>query len=200
MKKHSRLVRKLVSGAYDYDYECTDYLYVSCIYRRADATSPREWRDNLGVIVTFSAEHNLSDEKQEGDFSTPREFLAWARRSKAIYLPIFLSDRDGVSVSTHRSESCSHIGWIYTTPERARRFGIDVGRRGARRLIKQKLESEVEALRCYLTGSVYSVSMRQYELVDNRPVFVTVHSGSEEYDLEEARARMRELLHRALTY
>jgi hypothetical protein len=161
--------------------------------------SPRNW-DNAGKMVTWHRRYSLGDEQPRID---PEEWLADLLRhevewdSKAyyeiddltipellerlakyyIFLPLFLYDHSGISISTstfqgraiHAEWDSGQIGWIYISKKDAvkewgkRLFTKDVEQRATNYLV-----GEVETYNDFLTGNVYGyVVERDGEDVDS---------------------------------
>lgn len=160
--------------ARDYQYVWRDNrLYVGIVMSDTFSPSPR-LRERLGVIVTFSDRFHLSDLEQEYEFDSPQSFLSWAEQKQAVYLPIYLYTRSGLSIRTGSDPNVSNrrgwlwIGWIYTVPDRAHRFGMQFDPEELERALKR----EIDELSRYLNGDIYAVVLTEYELRGDELVLV----------------------------
>jgi hypothetical protein len=131
------------------------------IYPDDDPESPREW-DNMGTMVCFHNRYNLGDEKH--DFYDPDDLLDFLNENKGkiIYLPLYLYDHSGISMSTGREYpfNCpwdsGQVGIIYVTYETIRKeYRCKRVSKKLRQRVVEYLQGEVETYDQYLTGDVY---------------------------------------------
>jgi hypothetical protein len=119
--------------------------------------SPRTDRDSLGRMACWHGRHNLGDEQPK---ESPRDFLAHLKREKSEFLPLYLFDHSGLTLSTDSEVFRSLdsmgwdwglIGWIYVLPEKGRK---EFGRQWRRRAMECML-AEVREYDQYLRGDVW---------------------------------------------
>lgn len=118
------------------------------------AESPRTAWDNLGKLITVHSRYALGDENfnNMSDFDDYIESL-----EDGIYLPVFLYDHSGLSVSIS-SFSCpfdsGQLGYIYLSiKDIVENFG-DASKESIEKA-KQCLKSEIKELNMFITGDVY---------------------------------------------
>lgn len=145
--------------------------YTIKIYQDNDPTDPREW-DNLGKMVCFHRGYSLGDEKE---FKDPEDFQEYLQKNhkKIIYLPLYLYDHSGITIST-KPFSCQwdsgQVGYIYITYEDIRK---EYNTKKVTKEIKEKvlaiLKLEVEIYDRYLTGQVFGfvVEDNKGEVIDS---------------------------------
>lgn len=154
--------------------------YVIKIFTDDDPENPRG-ESNLGIMACWHRRYNLGDEgadlnvrpehffkilaQQQGlpvpedigefidlDDNEAKEAL---ENAGVVILPLYLYDHSGITMSTapfgDRWDS-GQVGWIYTTPEKMKEFGVD-GK--TKEEIEKSLCAEVEVYDKYLTGDVY---------------------------------------------
>lgn len=124
--------------------------------------SPREW-DNLGTMVCFHRNYNLSDKHnyRHGDYTGWKDlFNAINKKEKAIViLPVYLYDHSGITISTSPF-SCpwdsGQVGFIFVGRDKL------LKEHNVKRLtpkIKESavkaLEGEIETFDQFLRGDVY---------------------------------------------
>lgn len=147
------------------DYEIETIEKNGCtihIYQDESPESPREW-DNLGTMVCFHRRYNLGDENTEFD-NSPELLIEFLKQNKGkiIYLPLYLYDHSGISMSTGRGYpfndpwDSGQVGYIYVTYEKIRKEYRckHVTKKLVNRVIEY-LRGEVETYDQYLTGDVY---------------------------------------------
>jgi len=149
--------------------------------------SPRDW-DNAGIMVCFHGRYNLGDNQprmnpeewlsnfvqyhceKASDFECnnaddlPVERLWKIIENEYIFLPLYLYDHSGISISTrsfngravHAEWDSSQVGWIYIAKTKA------VAEWGSKRFTKtvedkarNYLAGEVKTYDDFLTGNVY---------------------------------------------
>lgn len=159
------------------------------IYHDETPESPREW-DNLGTMVCWHRRYNLGDvqlkDEYNGDIQLLRETLEG--KDVALYLPLFLYDHSGITMSTGSFGDpwdSGQVGYIYVTRETMRK---EYGKRiTAKRLERAELvlRGEVETYDQFLTGQVYGYEVKgpDGELADSCWGFYGL-----EYTIEEATA------------
>lgn len=122
---------------------------------------PREW-DNLGVMVCWHSRYLLGDREEKEVWGTPDRFLEWVAAAKPIYLPLYLYDHSGISMSTGREYpfdcqwDSGQVGWIYVS--RAKIHKEYKCRRITPKLTNKVinvLKSEVEAYDAHIRGMCF---------------------------------------------
>jgi hypothetical protein len=149
--------------------------------------SPREW-DNAGTMVCWHNRHNLGDEQPRQDFSdwlpdfmvsnceklSDHEYndadsltveQVWnAINREFVFLPLYLYDHSGVSISTRSFVGRSHhgewdsgqVGFIYISKKQAvREWGNKIFTKNVEEKTVNYLVGEVKTYDNYLTGNVY---------------------------------------------
>ena len=111
---------------------------------------------NLGTLVEWHSRYSLGEENGRKRFGDPDNFLKWAKREDAIYLPVYLYDHSGLAVNT-TGFSCpwdsGQIGWIYATKPAIREwFGIQRVTNRFRHKTTEILREEIQELGDYLRG------------------------------------------------
>lgn len=115
--------------------------------------NPREW-DNLGTMACLHNRYNLGD--QQDNISSPDELKEFIASLKGVYLPLYLYDHSGITMSTKpfndRFDS-GQVGYIFATDERIKReYGDDPK---AYDKATEILQGEVETYDRYLTGEIF---------------------------------------------
>jgi hypothetical protein len=135
------------------------------IYHDQHPTPPNEW-DGEATLVIWSREYSL-DEDGYIAYGDPEDFIEWAAKSKAFFLPVYAYSHGGLTISTS-PYSCQWdsgpIGFIYITREQIKDWGHDwkYFTKGRKQQIKEWLEATVKVWDQYLTGDVYG-----FELVES---------------------------------
>ena len=137
-------------------YTATDGKYTINISYDEFADSPREAYENLGTMVCWHRRYNLGDEQPKLE---PHEFYREILRKGDVFLPLYLLDHSGLTMSTSDFGDpwdSGQVGWIYITAEKARKEcnwkRLTKSRRDA---LKKWLKAEVEVYDEYLRGEVY---------------------------------------------
>ena len=137
------------------------------IYLDEEPESPREW-ENLGTMVAWHQRYDLGDKH---DFEDSTNFRKWAKENKAFYLPLYLFEHGGLSISASGFSYCDpdgwdwgQIGWIYITEEKIRNE-FNWKKLTAKRMeqIESYLLNEVEIYNNYLNGNVYGYIIERNE-------------------------------------
>jgi hypothetical protein len=143
--------------------DCIDTIeYRECIikiYPDNDAENPRSW-DNLGTMVCFHRDYDLSDKH---NFSDSQELLDYLKRNKTINLPLFLLDHSGLRMSTGDFFYCDpgqwdsgQVGIIYVDYEKIRKeYSVKHVTKSIKQKVCKVLESEVSTYDDYLSGNIY---------------------------------------------
>lgn len=125
------------------------------IYQDEDSLDPREQFDPFGKMVCFHSKYRLGDKH---DFSDPDELTEFLKEEEAIYLPLFLYDHSGISMSTSRGYpfNCpwdsGQVGVIYVTRNDARK---EYPKGQYKEKVLTLLEGEVETYDSYISGDVF---------------------------------------------
>ena len=131
-----------------FDIEITDEDYPE---------SPREQWDNLGSIIAWHRNYNLSDKGI--DFAEPEDFEDWLKDNPSIVLPVYMYDHSGISLSTGQF-SCpwdsGQLGWIFVTKEKIREeYGVKRITNKLKGKVIKVLRQEIETYSQYCEGRVY---------------------------------------------
>lgn len=127
------------------------------LYIDEDPTSPKEW-DQFGTLVTWHRSY-VFDEDGKKAFGEPGEFIEQAKREGWIYLPVFMYEHSGISLSAGSFNDpwdSGQVGFIYATREKmkAEYEGHYKPRSWAGRARKLLL-CEIKTWDTYVTGDVY---------------------------------------------
>jgi len=126
---------------------------------------PRKELDNLGKMVTFYKNYSLGDGH---DFKDIQDLLNYLADENCIYLPLYLYDHSGLTMST-RPFSCQwdsgQVGFIYVTREKLKKEFKDDIPSDAK--IREYLNNEVKMFDQYLTGQVYGYCYFESKKIDN---------------------------------
>ena len=186
--------------------------------------SPREW-DNAGVMVCWHRRYNLGDEQPKQDL---REWLASFIHSNSenlsdheyndvddlttehlwkiinrefIFLPLYLYDHSGISISTGSFVGRSHhgdwdsgqVGYIYISKKQAvKEWGNKLFTKKLKEKTVNYLVNEVKIYDDFLTGNIYGfiIEDQEGEQLDSCWGFYPNHDNKPSYTycLEEARS------------
>jgi hypothetical protein len=140
------------------------------IFPDEDPPNPRMEFDHLGTMVCFHRRYNLGDRHE---FQRPEEFMQFLKAEKPIYLPLFLFDHSGITISTEseRFRACDPQGWdwgmlgyIYVTKENVcKEYNVKRVSRKILEKVTKLLEAEVAEYDHYLTGNVYGYEITKRE-------------------------------------
>jgi hypothetical protein len=196
--------------------------------------SPREW-DNAGVMVCWHKRYNLGDEQPRQDF---RDWLpqfmtsnceklsdheynnadnltieqVWnAINREFIFLPLYLYDHSGISISTSSFVGRSHhgdwdsgqVGYIYISKKQAvKEWGNKLFTKKVEEKTVNYLVNEVKTYDDYLTGNVYGfiIEDQNGEMLDSCWGCYPNHGDnkpSHTYCLEETRSIVDYLIKKA---
>ena len=154
-----------------------------------DPQSCLEW-DSLGTIATWHRRYNLGHEQPK---ESPAEFISMLYKNKAIFLPVYMYDHSGITISTSPF-SCNwdsgQLGIIYVTREKLDDpdfYHFKPKKRIKVAKVKEYLEQEIKTYDQYLTGQVYGfVIKKDGETIDSCWGFYEDNIETS-YCLEEAR-------------
>lgn len=126
--------------------------------------NPREEFDHLGTMVCWHSRYILGDETETIDAGL-RERMDALREEAFVFLPLYLYDHSGITIST-TPFSCpwdsGQVGVIYVSRERAlEEYGALLD--GNREAAIACLIGEVEEYDQYLTGDVWTVRVEDAE-------------------------------------
>jgi hypothetical protein len=132
--------------------------HISIRYDR-DPENPRKAWDNAATMVCFHGRYDLGDE--DHDYSNPAESIEGICTDENYWLPLYLYDHSGITISTSPF-SCpwdsGQVGFIYITKKKAAeewtRNDGETDEQYKER-VEGYLRGEVETYDNYLTGSVY---------------------------------------------
>jgi hypothetical protein len=155
------------------------------LYHDTNAENPRYWDSNVGTMVCWHSKYRLGDKQfatTESKFFFENlatdvlgmnidddKVLTKEQReeveSKIIFLPVYMFDHSGITISTTPfgcKWDSGQIGYIYVTKEKAERvFGL----RDADLITTatEHLNIEVEIYNDYLAGDVYRYTLEVSE-------------------------------------
>lgn len=144
------------------------------IFPDRDPQNPRD-DDNVGTMICFHNKYQLGDYNH--GFKTPRDFMESLYTGNKdvgeienddlqkiigcdnIFLPLYLYDHSGITMSTGRF-SCpwdsGQVGWIYCSKKRAKEEWLNShGIAGYEEQARKYMTQEVQTYDNYLTGNVY---------------------------------------------
>jgi len=134
--------------------------YTYRIEQDEDAENPRTAYDNASHMACWHRDYDLGDDLKKQDCpNEPGEFAAWAEQTKAVYLPLYLYDHSGITMSTssfHDRWDSGQVGYIYLTRETIlKEWGWKVLTKERRTFLENYMKGDVETYDQYLTGDVY---------------------------------------------
>ena len=183
-------------------YEETHLGHRIKIYHDTDAESPRDW-DNLGTLVCGHSRYRLGDAHRfedagefmhdlcgvSSDCDLTIDQLLKRAETRAVILPVFLSDHSSLAMNTtgfHCPWDSGQVGFIHATLETIRKdYGVVRVSAALREKVADVLKQEVATYSDYLGGSVYGYVVEdEDEEIDSCWGFVGDYDG---YCLQEAR-------------
>lgn len=135
-------------------------MYSYEIEQDTDTENPREAWDNAAVMACWHSRYKLGDDsKVWGCPAQPHEFVEWAEHARAVYLPLYLYDHSGITMSTSSFSDrwdSGQVGYIYLTRETIlREWGWKVLTKKRIAFLENYMRGEVETYDQYLTGDVW---------------------------------------------
>lgn len=141
------------------------------IYLDPDAETPRSW-DNLGTFLMIHKRYEFGDKKSSVD-----EINEVMKNKENVWLPVFMMDHSGISLST-KDFGCrwdsGMIGVIFASKEK---IAKEYGAYNTENIEKAKVVmlSEVKTLSSYIEGRVYGFKLSrisetnsdEYEEIDS---------------------------------
>ena len=149
-------------------YTATDGKYTINLMEDMYPESPREDYDHLGTMACWHRRYNLGDKQPNED---PSDFYKQMKQENCIFLPLYLLDHSGLTMSTADFADpwdSGQVGWIYVTAERVRNeYGWKHITKTRRQQIEKYLKGEVEEYDDYLRGEVYYAEiLEDGEIID----------------------------------
>ena len=138
------------------------------VYPDFDPMNPRTELDNAGTMVCCSRRYRLGDERiRPGDIS---EYMETLEKDKAVWLPLYLYDHSGISISTrsfvgltpHSEWDSGRVGIIFMRPDTAKAEGLET-----EEAVIKRLEAEVSVYDQYLRGEVYGFKAFDQNEIDS---------------------------------
>jgi hypothetical protein len=145
------------------------------IYQDTDAQNPRDTsydEGNVAIIAAFAKNYGLCDKAVpfgSADFGSFDEMEMHIKKElrAIVCLPLYMYSHSGITIST-TPFSCKwdsgQIGFVYTTAKRLSELGVNIKNDEDivmyKERVKQMLLSEVNVFDQYLTGEVYSFSLK----------------------------------------
>lgn len=131
--------------------------YTIKIYQDDNTDSPRDW-SNLGKMICFHRRYELGDKHD----TSVEDVQALIKRQDIIWLPLFLYDHSGISMSTSRSYpfndpwDSGQVGIIYVDKATIRKeYSVKHIFKNTLDKALNCLRGEVETYDKFLTGEVY---------------------------------------------
>lgn len=122
-----------------------------------DAESPKSW-DQFGTLVTWHRNY-VFDEDGKKAFGEPSDFIEQAKREKWIYLPVFMYEHSGISLSSGSFGDpwdSGQVGFIYVTREKMKEeYEKHFKPRSWAGRARKLLRVEIHTWDQYVTGDVY---------------------------------------------
>lgn len=140
--------------------------YVIDLEQDCDIQQPCEDMDMFGTLLAWHERHSFGEEKPEG-VVTPSDCKAWLKRTKALYLPVYMYDHSGLAMNTtgyididRDRWDWGQLGVITVTPEKARE---EFGRlaKNNKEKVYSLLRAEVETWSQYAGGDVWVYSIHK---------------------------------------
>ena len=163
-------------------YESTDFpmttVYESTDFRLTietdnDPQNPREW-DNYTTMVCAHNRYSLGDESVRGierhrdwELYLKENILDGVEEDDVIWLPLYLYDHSGITISTTPFSSrwdSGQVGWIYAHKDDLMEFpGVYEDNTFYDDRAYEALKNEVKTYDQYLTGQVYGYTLEKRE-------------------------------------
>ncbi len=130
------------------------------LYTDDDPMNCRHDCDNPAVMVCWHRRYDLGDKKAKWaeQWAGPQEFLEWAKANKIKWLPLYLYDHSGLTMSTG-AFSCKwdsgQVGFIYWDPAQVKACCGEDAMRWPKKKIEKDMRVQVEEYDKYLRGDVY---------------------------------------------
>jgi hypothetical protein len=143
------------------------------IYQDESPESPREW-DNLGEMVCFHRRYNLGDKH---GYNSPEEFKESIEKGD-IYLPIYMYDHSGITISTtpfSDSWDSGQVGYIIARKDKIKEEFPNP--RGRKDKVLRILQAEIEVYDTFLRGEVYGFAIETTNTCDKCN---SIHSETED--------------------
>lgn len=137
---------------------------------------PREANDNFGSMILFHPHYQLGDNHS----MTPERLTAALQQPGTIYIPVYLYDHSGLSISDSRvcAWDSSHVGYIYATAAAIKdNFGSDTI--DDQKKAMQLLHAEIKEYDKYIRGDQYQiiVNEKRYDAAANEINLEYVYSA-----------------------
>lgn len=132
------------------------------LIRDEDALNPFENWDTLGTLVTWHPSYTFGGENGQEIYGEPSELEGRLKEEKLVYLPVYLFDHSGLTVST-QPFSCPwdsmQIGYIYVSQKDwdAEYKDVKGSKEKLTEMAHATLRCEIEALDQLLTGDVWGI-------------------------------------------
>lgn len=148
--------------------KATDGKYTIQIHEDMYPTDPREDYDHLGKMACWHRRYSLGDFRPNED---PSDFYKQMKQENCIFLPLYLFDHSGLTMSTAGFADpwdSGQVGWIYIPAKRVREeYGWKRITKARRQKIEEYLKAEVNEYDEYLRGEVYYAEIYEgEELID----------------------------------
>lgn len=135
------------------------------LYQDIDPPNPCLDYDDPAVMVCWHRRYTLGHKEKQWaqHWPSPLEFMEWAKRTKAVVLPLYLLDHSGLAMSTGSFNDpwdSGQVGFIYWDKMQSKKCGC-VGFRKDRKI--KAMKAQVETYNQYLQGDVYGYTVENSE-------------------------------------
>lgn len=145
--------------------------------------NPRTEIEQLARLILWHNRYKIGDEHS----FTPEEFKEMMKEKEGLYVPVYMYEHSGITIST-TPFSCrwdsGQIGWAYMTKEI-----IDDWYDGDDAKARESIEGEIKEYDAYLRGDIYMITIK-----DEKGDIVECIGGHNGFDY--ARETLVELLAR----
>lgn len=119
-----------------------------------DPRNPRTEFEQLSRFILWHNKYKIGDEHH----FTPEEFKEMMKEQEGLYVPIYMYEHSGITIST-TPFSCpwdsGQVGWAYLTKKL-----IDQWFEGNETKARQSIEGEVDEYDAYLRGDIYMITIK----------------------------------------
>lgn len=131
--------------------------------------NPRRDFDHAARMACWHDRYDLGDDlKAQPCPDRPEDFIEWADENRVLYLPLYLYDHSGITMSTGRSYpfndpwDSGQVGYIYLTRETIlKEWGWKAVTKKRLEKLYKYMEAEVKEYDQYLTGDVWGYVIKE---------------------------------------
>jgi hypothetical protein len=138
------------------------------IFQDMDPNDPRKDFDPAGTLICFHSRYDLGDDHK---FASPSEVEEFLKNNDCIWLPVFLYDHGGISISTGPFGcpwDSGQVGVIFIAKEKALK---EFGAKRMTKVLKEKvlslLKAEIKEYNDFLTGDVFGFVIEKEETCEH---------------------------------